>query len=369
MFFVLLSHFAWVYFRLPEQHAWRTALIRVGMVATPTFVILSGVLVGVLYQRCRASFEHVQARLIDRGLFLLLVGHVLIGVALQPVVKVSALSHSTDALGVAMVLGALLVPALSGRSRLVVSCAAYAGSWLAVYSWMPRSAGAEAVKEFMFGSLTPIAFPAGSFPLVPWSAVYLAGSVLGERVASLHQRGAVRQVAHELAALGVGGVAAMAAVKLAALQLGVSPLAGDVTSALLRVGQKSPPGPLYLLFYGGVGMLLVTGCLVAETRGWCRRGLRWAGMCGEASLFIFIAQFYLLWLVVYKLGPGGPGLGIVYFALSVTALVIAARGWQLRQYNRVFTVGYEIAHRRFAPVMRLFAGLAAEPPLERPARS
>ncbi len=369
MFFVLLSHFGSVYFRAPEHDVWRTALIRLGMVATPTFVILSGVLIGVLYQRCGSGFAHIQARLIDRGLFLVLIGHTVISLALSSVLEVPLWSYSTDAIGAAMVLGALVVPRVSGRSRLVLSLAAYLASWLPIYLWIPEAPGGEAIKEVVFGSLTPLTFRAGAFPLVPWVAVYLASSVFGERLASLHERGAARQMARELAALGVGGVAGMAAIKLAALQLGISPLMGNVTSALLRVGQKSPPAPLYLMFYGGLGMLLILGCLMLETRGWCRRALRCAEVCGEVSLFVFIAHFYVFWLGIYKLGPGGPGLGLVYFALSVTALVIAAQVWHRGEYNRVFTVGYEVGHRRFAPAAAFFANLAGEPKVQAPARS
>ena len=158
----------------------------------------------------------------------------------------------------------------------------------------------------MFGSLTPVAFPAGSFPIVPWLAVYLASSVFGERLAA-SITWSDTPGARELAALGVGGVAAMAAVKLAALELGLSPLTGNITSALLRVGQKYPPGPLYLLSYGGFSMLLLLGCVMAELRAGFVARLRCAEACGEVSLFIFIGHFYLFWLGSRRLGSGGPG--------------------------------------------------------------
>jgi uncharacterized membrane protein len=365
MFFVLLSHFGSVYFRSPSEDGWRMAFVRIGMVATPTFVILSGVLIGVLYQRCRSRFSRIQTKLIDRGLFLLLIGHLLISVVLRGETRIQHWSFSTDAIGVSMILGALIIPLLSGRARVFLSAAAYVWSWVAVYGWMPGGVGApEFAKEIFFGSLTPVAFPAGSFPLVPWVAVYLASSVFGERLASLHQRGATRQLIRELTALGIGGVVVMAAVKLAALELGISPLTGSITSELLRVGQKYPPGPLYLLFYGGFSMLLLLSCVVAESRNWVRRVLRCAEACGEVSLFIFIAHFYLYYLVLYKLGPGGPGRGLVYFAASVAALVAAAELWQRHGWNRLFTVGYEAAHKRFVVPL----GLPSEARLGRAVR-
>jgi len=348
MFFVLVSHFAAVYFTAPEQEGWRAALIRIGMIATPTFVILSGMVLGVQHHRARAGFDRIRTRYIDRGLFLLVVGHMSIRLAVQGVGHAAFQLYSTDVIGIAMIAGGCLVPKLGTRSRLGLSVSAYVASWLAIYLWEPAAAsGLETIKELLVGSLAPTALAGGSFPVAPWFAVYLASSVLGERLAGMAHAGAVRGSWNELVLLGAGGIAGMVGVKLAALWFGLSPLTGHVTSALLRVGQKSPPAPLYLMFYGGIGLLLMCGCLVAEKRRWFRRAFRCVTMCGEASLFVFLAHFYLFWIGLYHLGPGGPALGFVYFTLSTIALVMAARAWQARQYNRLFTVRYEIGRALF----------------------
>ena len=183
MFFVLLSHFAWVYFTAPEQETLRAFLVRVGMIATPTFVILSGVVLGTQHHMARAKFGRIRARYIDHGMFLLLFGHVAIKLAVQRFEHGGFELYSTDVIGVAMILGGILVPKLGTSFRLGVSVTLYVGSWLAVYFWHPAALSSETIKELMFGSLTPTALLSGSFPLAPWFAVYLAGSVLGERVA------------------------------------------------------------------------------------------------------------------------------------------------------------------------------------------
>jgi uncharacterized membrane protein len=358
MFLVFLSHFAWLYVTEPEQQVWRDGLIRIGMIATPTFVILSGMVLGVQYHVARAAFARIQARFIDRGLFLLLVGHAAICLALVRVEDSVFVLYSTDIIGIAMILGALIVPNLGGVSRLCLAAAIYAVSWVAVYFWHPVPAGStgDIVKELLFGSLRPTALPSHSFPIMPWFAVYMAASVLGEYLAALSRNGAIRRLAIQLTVLGVAGVAVVAAVKLAALGLGLSPLTGNVASALLRVGQKSPPAPLYLLSYGGLGLLLLCGCIVVEARQWFRSGLRCAATCGEASLFLFLGHFYLFWVVLDHLNPAGLGPGIVYFALSTTALILAAHVWQQRRGNRFFTLRYAIGFDqffRFAPRPRL----------------
>ena len=354
MFLVLLAHFGVLFFRLPEHNSWRIALIHIGMVATPTFVILSGLLLGVLYQSNRSAFGGIQAKLIDRGLFLVLVGHVVICVALMSGEQTFTWSLSTDAIGAAVIVGAILIPRTSGRRRLALSLAGYAAGWVAVYWWVPGSRHSEAVKELTFGSLAPVVFTAGSFPLVQWMAVYLASSVLGERLASLHRIGAGRRVARELAWAGAGGIILMVLVKLAALWLGISPLR-HVSTALLQVGHKYPPAPLYLLFYGGVGLLLISGCLAVELRNIYGRTRRYAAECGEASFFIFIAHFYLYWLGIKRLGPAGPLPALVYFALSTLVLFLLARFWYRGDCNRFLTVGYEALSRSWPAAREAFA--------------
>jgi uncharacterized membrane protein len=350
MIFVLLSHFAFMYFTAPEQKVWSDLLGRIGMIATPTFVILSGMVLGLQYQAAGAGFGRIQARFIDRGLFLLLVGHVIISLALWRFEHSAVFVYSTDGLGIAMIFGALLVPKLEWRSRLGLGVILYVGSWLAVYFWQPTPGAhsGEVVKELMFGSLRPTALGHDSFAVVPWFAVYLTSSLFGERLAALRERGAIRRLATDLGVLGVAGITAMGAIKVAALEFGLSPLTGKVTTALLRVGQKAPPAPLYLLFYGGIGLLLIYSCFLAETRNCVRRVFRCAELCGEASLFVFFAHFWMYWGVPVSIGSGGLLRGFVYFALSTTMLVMAAVFWQRGRYNRLFTVRYGMGSERFA---------------------
>jgi hypothetical protein len=355
MFFVLLSHFASTYFVAPEVAGWRWFLVRLGMVATPTFVILSGVLLGVHHHLASAGFGRIQTRLIDRGLFLILFSHAVIAL---PQGNWDLVLFSTDGLGVAMILGVLLVPGMRGYSRLAVGVSAYVVSWLAIYFWHPASGitGGTIVKEALFGDLVPTALHSGTFPIVPWFAVYLISSVFGERLAALYAQGSTRKVARELFYLGAGGVVTAVGIELLAWSLGTLRGPRQMGAALVWVGQKSPPAPLYLLLYGGAGLLLLWACLVAEQRQWFRRAFRYAVVCGETSLFIYFAHFYLLWLGSYLVSPGGLARGFAYFATSTAVLVMGAHLWQRRALNRVFTVRYQTAHPRllgFGPWPRL----------------
>ncbi len=342
MFFVLLSHFASMYFVGPDVAGWRWALIRLGMIATPTFVILSGMLLGVHYHTAGAGFSRIQTRLIDRGLFLVLVSHAVIAF---PQESWSLALFSTDGLGVAMIFGALLLPVMRAHGRLAVGLGAYAASWLAILFWHPTPGanGGTILKEALFGDLAPTALSSGTFPIVPWFAVYLVSSVFGERLAALYTRGSTRRLVTELVYLGAGGVATAGGIELLAWWLGALHGPRTVASAIIWVGQKSPPAPLYLMFYCGAGLLLLCGCLVAETRQWFRSVFRSAVVCGEASLFVYFAHFYLFWLGRHMLARGGVTLGFAYFALSTATLVMGAHIWQRWALNRVFTVRYRSA--------------------------
>ena len=216
-----------------------------------------------------------------------------------------------------MLLGSFLVPCLSGRARLALSargiCRRLDGGLL-VGTGHVRAP--SAFKELLFGHLTSNEFPSWSHPLVPWIAVSLASSVLGERLAELYRSGAVTRLARELACRGRRRRGRGGHGQARSVWLGLSPLSGQVSSALLRFGQKTPPAPLYLLFYGGFSVLLLWSCLVADTRKWWRPGLRCAEILGEASFFVFVAQAYLLWQGFSRMPPGGPALGLAYFGAS-----------------------------------------------------
>jgi hypothetical protein len=297
-----------------------------------------------LFQRSGDGFRRLQVKLIDRGLFLLIVGHLLIAAAFFLSSRTWTGSFSTDAIGAAMVIGAITIPRLGRRSRLIVGALAYAITWIVVYMVVPRDPHIEALRELLFGSAHPTAFSSGSFPIVPWAAIYLASTVLGERVAVLLARGAFRRAALELTAIGSCGIVAVVFIKLAVVWAGVTPLR-HVSFALLRVGTKSPPAPLYLLFYGGIGLLLLAGWLVTDFSKSGGVIVRKVAKFGQSSLFVFISHYYVDWLGVQRLPPGPVFFtGIFYFVISTGLILILAREWHRHRCNRFLTVGYEAVY-------------------------
>src|SRR5437899_12729419 len=78
MLFVCLAHFTNSYFFPIGQENIGRNLVAIGMVASPTFVTVSGLVAGFLAVTRRNSFADLRRKLIDRGLFLLVVGHLLL---------------------------------------------------------------------------------------------------------------------------------------------------------------------------------------------------------------------------------------------------------------------------------------------------
>jgi len=92
-------------------------------------------------------------------------------------------------------------------------------------------------------------------------------------------------------------------------------------------GQKWPPGPAYVLFYGGLGLGMLGGLIWMEQHNlgrWLRREL---SLLGKASLFLFVLQFFVYMSVFYPLRLAFTFWWPVYFGLSVAVMWGLARLW------------------------------------------
>lgn len=342
LFFSLLSHFGWAYFNTPETLGWEKRLVGIGMVATPTFVVVSGVLLGYLYRSSGDDFARLRLRLIERGLFLMIVAHILITAAFIPRQHVVVMSLSTDAIGAAMIIGPLVIPHLSGRVRVVIGIATYALSWLLTLTWAPSGWGSDFIEEVTVGSLAPRIFHSGTFPILPWLGVYLICSAYGERFAALHRARQLQRVAYELAAAGivlVGSAVALRLLELTVLNGPSTRALGELLHQVFRTGQKYPPGPGYLIFFGGIGLFALAGCVVWELQRWGRAPLRLAATVGEASLAIFVCHHYAMWFVIYYLSSGSLVFAPFFFVAFIASMTLLAVMWRRAGANRLIGLG------------------------------
>jgi uncharacterized membrane protein len=353
MLFLLISHFAGTYFDDPTRGTAKI-LIEIGHVATPTFILISGILVGFLYRTRPNQFEAFRVRLIDRGLFLLTITRLLMTVFCWPTMHTGQYVIITDVIGVSMIVGPWLIAHLSPGRRLAISAGLYAASWVAIESWHPQHPAGWFVEETFFGSFAP-KFYLYTFPLVPWFSFELAASVVGDRLGRLYQRddhaGMVRLLrtlailALSLSAVAKGVyLAAVASHRFGPEQARLQDIVHILTSRL-----QFPPTPVYLLFYGGLGLGVLSLWLLLERRAALPRLSHFAVILGQNSLVAFVAQAAVYYTLVHTLRGrfphawAWPG----YLALSMALVILCTLAWHRLGYRKYLTVGYR--HWRMAP--------------------
>ena len=340
MLFVFLSHFTAGYLWQAGATGLASNLTAISMIASPTFVLVSGLVVGFMAATEEKRFLSLRIKLIDRGLFVLVIGHIVLAFTQTPSLpdfpRTLRSSFITDAIGVSVIIGPWLITSLSARLRSALAVSLYVLSWVAVFNWQPVSANLIAFKQYGFGlPLTQSKLLV--FPIVPWFAVYIIGTVLGQAVGkfySLYDRLAAHIfLARVGLALLLAGATAHLGMKLSGLRADIS----DV--AFLSIYQKFPPAPAFLAFFGGLGLLLLVMIFEIERRQLAMKALEPLRTLGRASMFAFIAQYAFYGAFLRRLHIPYSKLWPVLFASSVVVLIEAARFWDRHNGNRYLTVG------------------------------
>ncbi len=336
MLFVLLSHFAFNYFS--KDDAALSMMTLVGMIASPTFVIINGMLLGVFYRTRTRDFERFRTIVTDRGLFLLTVGHFL--VLLSHATYAVRFVSITDAVGVCMLISPWLVTTLSPRARLLLSLAVYALTLIVVLYWNPTTHYPLVLKETFFGRTGPGIY-VYAFPILPWFALDLAATVLGERLGACSVDGntsAMHRLLRRTAVMGVGIAGVLNVAYHAAQHYGYA-----TALATHEVGSpfaKTPPSLVYFLFYGSLGLMLISACLRLASDDRMAGIYRGLATIGQTSFAVFVIQFFIYFTVLHALRPHLPFAWAwpVYFVLSMVAIFVPALGWRRAGYNKFLTV-------------------------------
>lgn len=354
MLLVCLAHFAYVYFTAPGSPAMGT-LYAVTLVASPTFMLISGMMLGLLIEQRGSAFPATAATLRSRGIFLLTVGHALIVLSCIPR---SGLADSltrgfiTDDVGVAIIVGPWLLPRLGTGARLGLAVTLYvAGMWLG-WGWNPATGTADVVDYVLGGP--DVGDQRVNFPLLSWLALYVLGSVVGERLAAHGKHAYGAGAAREMAVWGAASVTAALAIKVGYVALreaGVVANGETSAYALTSIFQKFPPSLPYHLLYGGTGLLVTAGVLWVARRRHFRRALEALATLGRASLFVFLLQFYVYYVGFHYLAlPYSPWWPVA-FAASLVPIWLSAAGWLAIDGNRFFDVRRWFARSAALPLI------------------
>jgi uncharacterized membrane protein len=347
MFLVCLAHFQNGYLQPLGIQRVTELLSPLTRAATPTFILISGFVLGFLYATNQKTFDRTRRNLVDRALFLLTVARVPIVFAHVPITGFRGaldIVFVTDTIAVCVLVGTVVVPAIGMRARAALGVLLYVGSVLVLLLWIPQEGSVERfLKHLLVGHRSHSVF-VYSFPILPWLAVYLVATSVGERLARL--RGASERTGFG-GLIGLGSLLLASGVLLWSLrsELALLPAFADTSprSALVfltSTWQKLPPGPVYLLCYLGLALYLVTASL------WLARArpdaalLKMFALLGRNSLIVFVAQYAVYYTVLYSLHLPYTQWWPLLFAASFLALVLFAAGWQRANGQRLLTVGY-----------------------------
>ena len=313
----------------PDLFWWLTYTTRI---ATPTFLLLSGFIIGHLLRT--DARQNMRVALLDRGLFLLIVAHVLLGLAELPELGVVnwlfGRAVITDAIGVALLVAVLLRGASTVTLAALGAAMCLASWWIATHMH-PESDLAQILDAVLF-DLPGTVLTQIDAPLIPYMGVFLIGMGLSQHLKPALLSNARLAAARRLAIFGTAAVI----VGLAIWYFG-----RGLPESLYTLS-KRPPGPAYLLLYGGTGLLMLAAFLQGQPRWLLDPIIRVSSTLGRASLMCYVLQDWLLFLVPSVFGfsdSQSPLFWFTYLVPCLIALYAASRWWDKVDGNRFLTVG------------------------------
>ncbi len=338
MVLVCLSHFTGVYFRAEGKDAAVESIQLVTMIASPTFMLLSGVMVGFLHEVRGPAFARTARAFVGRGLFLLTVGHALILISLIPRLGFDvAITHGfiTDVIGIGIIEGPFLVQHAEIRERLLLAAALLFLGTLLVVGWTPAN-GIEGAARYVLVGPQP-SQNIYNFPVLPWVAVHIVGTGVGTGLArSMRDNPTSRPETH-LLRIGLAGLAFATVVKLGYwVARGTHVIEPDSSIAYILTSpiEKLPPSLPYFALYGGIGLIMTAALLLTDRRRRLNRLVSALALLGRTSLFVFLLQYYVYYVILYYLDLPYHLIWPIYFLATLGLIYGCAKVWEGRGYNR-----------------------------------
>jgi uncharacterized membrane protein len=348
MLFVFLSHFGTEYFRDADAESTTEAIRLVTMVATPTFMIISGMMLGYLYHLKREGFSELRLKLVDRGLFFLFAGHALISLAYWPrmgsLLAGSQMVFITDVIGLTLAVGPFLITRMGAAARIAAGMIGYIACWAVILNWLPRTWGALLVKNILFGVRDgEKAVLWYSFSVLPWFCLYLLFTVAGERLAGLAtgegSRGTVERYVYRLASFSLATCLWFVMVRKVAKRF-LPSFSAAMHPFWLTISQKTPPGPIYALFYGGIGLMGLSLLLRYGSDHWLQPYFNFAKVLGQVSFFAFMAQYFVFVFLLNVLRPAVSPFWPLWFVAVTVPICWGAMLWHRKGWNRFLSFRY-----------------------------
>lgn len=341
MLLVFGAHFLTVC--LPQHSIpWVVWAQRLFMIASPTFITISGIMLGFLYKNRLLAFDSIRLKLVDRAVFLLTVGHTLIMLAQAALLgSFNSATHwvyITDAIGFSIIAGSFLITRTSKRTRLLVSVLLLWASWIMTLFFHPSSTILRGIHDALFGTLSDEKPYLEGFSLIPWFSFYVMGSYLGEVLSdNLNRPKRMVSLVLVVAVCSVGPAIVIKGTYMFLYHYGII-AHHEWVYKLTNLFQKYPPGPVYFLFYGGISMFMLFFLLRYRECRIVKLYVSWVSVLGRASLITFIIQYYVYWVFMPNLHLPSrfwmlPLIGSVAFIYALSYL------WLRKDLNGLLTVG------------------------------
>jgi uncharacterized membrane protein len=351
MFFIGVSHIS--FYLINESATLASHARAIGYVATPNFLLMSGLACG--YQLAHAPTTTTALRIVDRGLFALLVGHLLVTASLVYMVPPgTAFEHIviTDSIGALLCLAPLLkhTPA---RTLLWLGAAVYVLTTTFALAWHPASptaiVGGALLLAINDGGMPDIGWTS---PTLPYLGIFLLGVGLGKLIHAARRGGGFELLSRRLAAAGTLAILVALAVNVGRhfvkpfLESHATPKNwADLVLTTINIRHDMPPTLAYGLFYGGIGIALVGLLGLLPRRAAEPPLVRWtrlAAVVGQASFVSYIAQQWLIDFIPVWVGFDSwltPLTCPVYLVVSTVIMYWVARACGQWRANRYMTLG------------------------------
>jgi uncharacterized membrane protein len=351
MFFIGVSHIS--FYLINDSELLASYLRAIGFVATPNFLLMSGLACG--YQLAASPTTATALRILDRGLFAFLVGHLLVAGSLVYVVPSgTAFEHVviTDSIGILLCLAPVLQNATARRLFWLGAMVYLVSSTLAL-AWHPTTRLTTLLGALLFaindGGMPDVGWVT---PTIPYLGIFLFGVGLGKLISSGRRAGRSRALDIQLAVAGSAAIlvafvsnVARHFIKPYLLPHWATKNWADMLLTTINIRHDAPPTLGYALFYGGIGVALVgvLGLLTARVRqGFAARLLEPVAVIGRASLVSYVVQQWTIDFVPLWVGFDSwltPLTAPVYLVLNTVLMYWVARIWGQHHGNRLMTLG------------------------------
>lgn len=292
MLFVFAAHWHMAVFRYSNSDI-AAFLYKAFMIASPSFIIISGIVLGLRFELRKADFMTLLPNMMDRGLYLLTIVHFCL---LLPeyfyfrnwLVALDRI-FITDVIGIGIIVGTIILPRLKLRVRAIIACLLFAISWVMTFQTFHWRV--EFVKEALCGSDTYQMIY--GFSILPWLSFFLVGTCFGERIGFLLKSQALKQLQHFLFKAGMIFTLSAPLIKTAYLLVKphMSPRNVRTLWMLTDPLQKYPPSFVYFIFFAGIALLMLSFLFAYADRKAIKAYERFVGILGRNSLFVYVFQY------------------------------------------------------------------------------